>query len=94
MGFFLSEHTATLAGLEKEESYTVEPKPSMTAKEINDVLTETSLKIKSIELQTNEVIDGKHLPDIVGHVKGYGDTDLYVGNECIEHENIRDIDFR
>ncbi|MCF1684282.1 hypothetical protein LQF67_01650 [Tetragenococcus halophilus] len=51
MSFYLSEHTANLAKLEKEEFYVIEPKPEMTSEEINMLLTEVRIKNKSIEIQ-------------------------------------------
>lgn len=48
MGFYLSEHTKTLAEIEQEESYVIEPKPEMTPEEITMLLTEARIKNKSI----------------------------------------------
>ncbi|MCO8298419.1 hypothetical protein [Tetragenococcus halophilus] len=93
MGFYLSEHTKTLAEIEQEESYVIEPKPEMTPEEINAVLTEARLKNKSIEIQTNEIVDDSFLPDVVGNINGYNDLGLYVGHDFVAYESIRNVDF-
>jgi len=46
MGFYLSEHTRTMAEIEQSELAIIEPKPEMTPEEILTVLTEARVKNK------------------------------------------------
>jgi len=93
MGFFLSEHTAVMSEQEKSELFVIEPKPEMDEKEIVDVLNEARVKNKKVAVQTNEVVNDKYLPDKIGFVGGYDESVIMIGNEPVEYDFIRNIEF-
>lgn len=93
MGFFLSEHTSNLDAIEEEERNVTAPKPEMTPQEIHEILTEAKVKNKAIEVQVSELVDDNYQPDIIGHIQGHDETGVYIGDELVEYESIRNINF-
>lgn len=93
VGFFLSEHTADIARIEKQLKYTCPAKPEMDEKEISDFLQTAVTKNRKLAIQLNHVVDDKYMPDIVGFLKGYDDTGIYLDDTLVHYDEIRNVEF-
>lgn len=92
-GFFLSEHTATIAKQRKQAAVVIKPKEKLTEEEIGAVLSEAAIKNKRIAVQLDIVIADSYLPDICGMIQGYDESTIYVGGEKIKLSEIRNVEF-
>lgn len=92
-GFFLSEHTATIAKQRKQAAIVIKPKEKLTEEEIGAVLSEAAIKNKRIAVQLDVVIADSYLPDICGMIQGYDESMIYVGGEKIRLAEIRNVEF-
>lgn len=92
-GFFLSEHTATVAREKKQRDNVISPKEKLTEEEIGSILSEALVKSKQVAVQLDKVVDDSYLPDIIGPVSGYDDVGIYVGSERIKFDEIRNVEF-
>lgn len=93
-GFFLSEHTATIAQQRKQSAIVIKPKEKLTEEEIGSILSEAVVKSKRVAVQLDKVVDDSYLPDIAGMVSGYDETGIYVGGERINFDEIRNVEFQ
>ena len=92
-GFFLSEHTATVAREKKQRDNVISPKEKLTEEEIGSVLSEALVKGKQVAVQLDKVVDDSYLPDITGPVSGYDEVGIYVGSERVKFDEIRNVEF-
>ena len=92
-GFFLSEHTATVAREKKQRDNVISPKEKLTEEEIGSVLSEALVKSKQVAVQLDKVVDDSYLPDIVGAVSGYDELGIYVGSKRVKFDEIRNVEF-
>ncbi|HCO72080.1 hypothetical protein IGI82_002448 [Enterococcus sp. AZ067] len=93
VGFFLSEHTADIARIEKELKYTCPAKPEMTEKEINEFLQIAFTKSKKLAIQLNYTVDDMFQPDVVGILKGYDDIGIYLDDTLVHYDEIHNVAF-
>lgn len=87
-GFFLSEHTATMAREKKQRDNVILPKEKLTDEEIGSVLSEALVKSKQVAVQLDKVVDDSYLPDIIGPVSGYDEVGIYVGSEVVVYGSL------
>lgn len=92
-GFFLSEHTATMAREKKQRAVVIKPKEKLTEEEIGALLSEAVVKSKQVAVQLDKMVDDSYLPDITGSVSGYDELGIYVGNERVQFDEIRNVEF-
>lgn len=92
-GFFLSEHTATMAREKKQRDKVILPKEKLTEEEIGALLSEALVKSKQVAVQLDKIVDDSYLPDITGSVSGYDDVGIYVGSERVKFDEIRNVEF-
>ena len=91
-GFFLSEHTAEQEKIQKGFANINAPKPRMSEQEIGEVLQLAIVKNKPVAIQIEAVNnDGRYYDDIIGHLKGSDSLGIYVGNEKVHYDEIRNI---
>lgn len=91
-GFFLSEHTAEQEKIQKGLTHTNSPKPQMSEQEIGEVLQVARVKNKPVALQIEAVdSDGNYYDDIIGKLKGSDSIGIFVGNEKVHYDEIRNI---
>lgn len=93
MGFFLSEHTASVNEVEAERAYTYPPKPEMSLYEIGDFLQKALVKNKKIAVQLNYTENDKFMPDLVGFLAGHNELGIYFDKEFVGYEEIRNVEF-
>ncbi|MCO5497294.1 MULTISPECIES: hypothetical protein [Enterococcus] len=93
VGFFLSEHTADIARIEKELKYTCPAKPEMDEKEISEFLQTAVTKNRKLAIQLNHVVDDKYMPDFTGTLKGYDDLGFYLDDTLVHYDEIRSVDY-
>ena len=93
-GFFLSEHTKQLSEEKTEANFIVPEKELMTSDEIDRTLYEARLKDRSIAIQKEEVdAEGHYFPDIVGKIQGYDELGIYIANQKVDYDEIRNVEF-
>ncbi|MEB6147410.1 hypothetical protein [Enterococcus casseliflavus] len=93
IGFFLSEHTADIARIDKELKYTCPAKPEMTEEEINEFLQTAITKHRQLAIQLNYTVDEMFQPDITGFLKGYDDIGIYLDDTLVRYDEIRNVEF-
>lgn len=93
LGFFLSDHTSQINNERKAREYRIPQKPKMTLEEIDRVLYYAKLKNLPVAIQKDEMsLEGFYDNDIVGKLKGFDDLGIYVGQEKIDYDNIRNAE--
>lgn len=91
-GFFLSEHTAEQENIQKGLAHFNPPKPQMSEREISEILQLAIVKNKPVAIQIEAVdSDGNYYDDIIGKLKGSDSIGIYVGNEKVHYDEIRNI---
>ncbi|WP_429966677.1 hypothetical protein [Enterococcus sp. AZ058] len=93
IGFFLSEHTADIARIDKELKYTCPAKTEMAEEEINEFLQAAITKNKKLAIQLNYTVDEMFQPDVVGKLKGYDDIGIYLDDTLVHYDEIRNVEF-
>ena len=91
MGFFLSEHTASLNKLDKENAYVYKPGPQMDYDEIGQNLTESYQTGKRVEIGLNIIEDQKY-KKAVGVVKGYQGNYAMLDTGVVRIDDIRIVE--
>jgi len=93
-GFYLSDHTSALKKQRAQQAqhYPEKPVQSLTVK--TDYLQQAYLKNQPVSIQLNERDrDGHLLPDVVGLVTGYYETNIVLaGWQLIALDNIRHVE--
>ncbi|MCM0582802.1 hypothetical protein H9L19_06875 [Weissella diestrammenae] len=90
-GYYLSDHTedAEKNRLARKQAYEQGWMPEMSMVEIGEVLFDAYSKGRMVAIQ-ERVRQDEFVPQLIhGVVKGYGETDIFVGNHQIEMNNIR-----
>ena len=91
-GFFLSEHTAELAKLKKQQEFVVEPRQQMEESEIHEILNYAVTHNKMVSVQLNECFENKFKSDITGRIDGYRGIFMFIGSSVVDLENIRNVE--
>lgn len=91
-GFYLSEHTAEISKDKKQRNKSNVQKERMTTEEIDQVLTEARLKNDQVSIQ-KEIVDpdNNYLDDVTGFISGYDELGIYLGDEKIDYDEIRNV---
>lgn len=93
-GFFVSEHTAALAKEKAAREVIWPAKEIMDKEEIDRVLYEAKIKNKSVAIQKEEVDEeGLYSPDIIGKIQGFDELGIYVGDQKVDYDEIRNVEF-
>lgn len=92
-GFFLSEHTTIQTSYEEAKKKVNIQKPQMDQKEISEILVQSRIKNRQIAVQLEAVdIEGNYYDDVVGTLKGIDSRGLYIGNQRIDFDEIRNVE--
>lgn len=91
-GFYLSEHTAEISKDDKQRKKINVKKERMTAEEIDQVLHAARLKTEMISIQ-KEIVDqdNNYMDDVVGYISGYDERGIFLGEEKIDYDEIRNV---
>lgn len=92
-GFYLSDHTALIEVKKKEASNHTIGRPLMTREAIDQLLTFAQMKQQPIIIQKNEMDkEGYYPDDITGYINGYDSIGLFIGEEKIDYDVIRNVE--
>lgn len=93
MGFYLSEHTSTQQEETKQKNITYLPKRQMSEEEIFNMLGHAILKNFQVSIQLNErsFDSNSFLENITGHINGYSEDLLFLGDASLPIESIRHV---
>ena len=65
----------------------------MSKREIGEVLQIAIVKNNSVAIQIEAIdSDGNYYDDIIGHLKGSDSLGVYVGNEKVHYDEIRNVE--
>lgn len=93
-GFFLSDHTAALRKEKSDREVVWPAKEVMVKEEIDRILYEAKLKNKSVAIQKEEVDEeGLYSPDVVGKIQGFDELGIFVGDQKVDYDEIRNVEF-
>lgn len=91
-GFYLSEQTAMINQVNKESGRVNRQKALMNEKEISAVIERAVLKRSLVAVQLDMVDnEGKYYDDVVGFIQGFDGNELYVGDQAVFLDEIRNI---
>lgn len=91
-GFYLSEQTAMINQIKKESGRVNRQKALMNEKEISAVIERAVLKRSLVAVQLDMVDnEGKYYDDVVGFIQGFDGNELYVGDQAVFMDEIRNI---
>lgn len=92
-GFYLSDHTAKLSKQQDAENFIWPVKERLSSEDIDRILYEAKIKNLVIAIQKEALTtEGHYLPDIVGNVMGYDVLGIYVADEKIDYDEIRNVE--
>lgn len=92
-GFYLSEQTAMINQTKKIAGKVNKQKALMSEVEISEVIEKAVQKSALIIIQLDMVdFEGKYYDDIVGFVQGYDENELYVGDQTVFMDEIRNVE--
>lgn len=92
-GFYLSEQTAMINQAKKVAGKVNKQKSLMSEIEISEVIEKAVQKSALIIIQLDMVdFEGKYYDDIVGFVQGYDENELYVGDQTVFMDEIRNVE--
>jgi len=91
-GFYLSDHTERLD--KEKESKKVNPrKMQMDSDEIGIILTEAARSNLEVAIQKEERdLNGNYPDDISGKINGYDELGIFVSNQKVNYDEIRNIE--
>lgn len=93
-GFYLSEHTRQLAVSKAKKVHIWPAKIAMDKRRIDQILYEAQLKDRWIAIQKEEVDEeGRYFPDIIGKIQGYDELGIYLANQKVDYDEIRNVAF-
>lgn len=92
-GFYLSDHTEKIdADVEQRVNQNL-AKEQMTTEEITEVLNDAVLKRKTVCLEKEERdSEGYYPDDIIGHIRGYDELGIFVGDHKVHYDEIRHVE--
>lgn len=91
MGFFLSEHTASLNKTNQENSYVYKPGPQMDMDELGQNLSESYQTGKRVEIGLN-IFENQQYKKLVGVVKGYHEQYVLLDTGMVKLDDIRVVE--
>jgi hypothetical protein len=94
-GFFLSDHTETIAKDKRKTSYIVAERPQMDEGEIGNTLATAFANRQEVSVQKKETdINGYYDLDIVGLIQGFDEEYIYIGDAKIQLDEIRNVEVK
>lgn len=91
-GFFLSEHTSELSKEQQLSNQVIPGKEPMSEALIFETLNRAIIKTKQVAIQLNmKDVEGNFLEDIVGSVRGFDDSSIYLDDIAVPFTRIRHI---
>lgn len=92
-GFFLSDHTSQLKNQDNERNFIWPAKERQTLEEIDRFLYMAKTKSIAVSIQLEEMnTEGLYPPDITGKVLGFDDLGIYIGQEKVGYDEIRNVE--
>lgn len=93
-GFYLSEHTAAQESLAAERKTANHQKQQMDTDEIASIINDAILKNKQVAVQIEAVdYNGNYSDDIVGMIAGGDEMGIYIGDNKVNFDEIRNVEF-
>ena len=93
-GFYLSDHTEEIDADNEQRTSQNLAKEQMTTEEISKILKTAIIKSRTICIQKEERdVDGYYPEDIVGKILGGDELGIYVGEDKVHYDEIRNIEF-
>lgn len=93
MGFYLSDHTALLKKLYKNETKINPQKPQMSAEDIDRILFSARQLNDPVAIQLEQLdMEGRYLDDIKGFIMGHDSLGVYIGDQKINYDEIRNVE--
>lgn len=93
-GFFLSDHTAAMQKDIAERSRVNNQKELMYGEEIERVLNEARIKNKPVAIQLEALNQERvYYDDIVGMINGYDELGIYIDDQKVHYDEIRNVEF-
>lgn len=92
-GFYLSEHSSEQEIYAEKQLRMNIRKPQMETYEIGRILQEAKIKNRKIAIQLEAVdSEGNYYDDVVGFLKGADSMGIYIENEKIHYDEIRNVE--
>lgn len=92
-GFFLSDHTSSIAGQRARESVVYQPKPELSAAENSSLLLKAYENNYQVRVQVKKVdAEGHFLPDIVAFVVGISEDGILLGSQLVHLDEINHVE--
>lgn len=92
-GFYLSEHSSEQEKLKEKRETINLPKKKMSLQKIGEVLEQARMKNKTVAIQKEAVdSEGNYFNDVVGLVIGADELGIYIGNEKVDYDEIRNVE--
>lgn len=93
-GFYLSDHTALLKKLYKNEAKSNPKKPQMSLEDIDRILFSARQLNEPVAIQLEQLdLEGRYSDDVIGFIMGHDNLGVYVGNEKVNYDEIRNVEF-
>lgn len=92
-GFYLSEHSSEQEKLKATRESVNEPKEKMSLPKIGEVLKQARIKNRAVAIQREAVdSEGRYYDDVIGFVLGADELGLYIGDEKVDYDEIRNVE--
>ncbi|MEO1770276.1 hypothetical protein [Candidatus Enterococcus ferrettii] len=92
-GFFLSEHTSLLKKDRKQQAKVVLQKIRMDSDDIDRTLFTARQNNQPVAIQLEQLDEnGQYQPDIIGMIYGHDELGIYVGNQKVGYDEIRNVE--
>lgn len=94
IGFYLSDQTAAIQKDVAERSKVNNKKEQMYGEEIERVLNEARIKNKPVAIQLEALnAEAQYYDDVVGMIRGYDELGVYIDNQKVHYDEIRNVEF-
>nr|DAM18166.1 MAG TPA: YolD-like protein [Caudoviricetes sp.] len=94
IGFYLSDQTAAIQKDVAERSKVNNKKELMYGEEIERVLNEARIKNKPVAIQLEALnSEAQYFDDIIGLIRGYDELGIYIDNQKVHYDEIRNVEF-
>lgn len=93
-GFYLSDHTALLKKLYKNEAKSNQKKLQMSLEDIDRILFSARQLNEPVAIQLEQLdLEGRYSDDVIGFIMGHDNLGVYVGDEKVNYDEIRNVEF-
>ena len=94
IGFYLSDQTAAIQKDVAERSKVNNKKEQMYGEEFERVLNEARIKNKPVAIQLEALnAEAQYYDDVVGMIRGYDELGVYIDNQKVHYDEIRNVEF-